>query len=46
MKRIDGTWQEDIQCIVDPVNGRGGIFISNIEAASNPGTLASNYLPT
>lgn len=46
MKRTDGTWQEDIQCIVDPVNGRGGIYISNIEAASNPTTLARTYLPT
>lgn len=26
---------EDIQCIIEPVQGRGGIYISNIEAAEN-----------
>ncbi len=39
MKNQDGTWKEDIDCIVDPVAGKGGIFISNLEAASNPLTL-------
>jgi|LakMenEpi03Aug12_release.lakeMendotaPanAssembly.Ray.scaffolds.fasta_scaffold178561_1 hypothetical protein len=39
MKNQDGTWKEDIDCIVDPVSGKGGIFISNLEAASNPLTL-------
>lgn len=24
---------EDIQCIIEPVKGRGGIYVSNIEAA-------------
>lgn len=24
---------EDIECIVEPIQGRGGIFVSNIEAA-------------
>jgi hypothetical protein len=43
MKRTDGTWHEDIQCIVDPTRGKGGIYISNIEAASNPLTLARNF---
>lgn len=33
------VFPEDIQCIVDPVNARGGIFISNVEAASNLLTL-------
>lgn len=26
---------EDIQCIIEPAQGRGGIYISNIEAAEN-----------
>lgn len=26
----DGTFQEDIQCIVPPQNNKGGIYISNI----------------
>lgn len=30
MKRQDGTFEEDIQCIVEPINGKGAIFISNI----------------
>jgi hypothetical protein len=42
MRRNDGTFEEDIQCIVDPQGGRGGIFISNLEAAANPATLLSN----
>lgn len=41
MRRQDGTFEEDIECIVDPIEGRGGIFISNLEAASNPTTLHS-----
>ena len=32
-RRKDGTWEEDIQCIVESSSGRGGIYISNIEAA-------------
>ncbi len=40
----DGTWKEDIDCIVDPVAGKGGIFISNLEAASNPLTLQRTLL--
>ena len=43
MRRKDGTWEEDIQCIIEPKRGKGGIFISNIEAASNPRTLASTF---
>jgi hypothetical protein len=42
MRRKDGTFEEDIQCIIEPREGRGGIFISNLEAASNPDTLLSN----
>lgn len=44
MKNQDGTWKEDIDCIVDPVAGKGGIFISNLEAASNPLTLQRTLL--
>ena len=43
MRRSDGTWEEDIECIVTPKQGKGGIFISNIEAASNPATLSSIF---
>ncbi len=32
---------EDIQCIIEPVLGCGGIYISNIEAAQNSETLKS-----
>lgn len=46
MRRKDGTFEEDIQCIIEPREGRGGIFISNLEAASNPDTLLSNGLFT
>jgi len=45
MRRNDGTWEEDIECIVTPKQGKGGIFISNIEAASNPATLSSIFQP-
>ncbi len=30
MRKQDGTFEEDIECIVDPIDGRGGIFISNL----------------
>lgn len=31
MRRKDGTFEEDIQCIVQPnQQDRGGIFISNL----------------
>jgi hypothetical protein len=30
MRRKDGTFEEDIQCIIEPREGRGGIFISNL----------------
>lgn len=32
---------EEIECVLEPVNGRGGLFISNVEAAENPTTLKS-----
>ena len=46
MRRNDGNWEEDIQCIIEPHQGVGGIYISNIEAASNPRTLARTTFPT
>jgi hypothetical protein len=30
MQRKDGTFEEDIECIVDPSQGKGGLFISNL----------------
>jgi hypothetical protein len=42
MLRKDGTFEEDIQCIVHPRNNKGAIYISNLEAASNPATLQSS----
>ncbi len=41
MMNSDGTFAEDISCIVPEKNGCGAVFISNIEAASNPETLKS-----
>lgn len=35
---------EDIQCIVQPEQGKGGIYISNIEVAENPQTLKSTKI--
>jgi hypothetical protein len=32
---------EDIECVVEPRSGRGGLYISNIEVAENPRTLES-----
>lgn len=29
-RRKDGSWEEDIQCVVDSAPGKGAIFISNI----------------
>lgn len=26
-------YAEDIECVVDPINGKGGIFIGNLEAS-------------
>ena len=43
MRRKDGSWEEDIECVVDPRQGKGGIFLSNIEAASNPQTLQRTH---
>lgn len=35
-------YEEDIQCLVAEKNGRGGIYIGNLEAAQNLSTLSSN----
>lgn len=32
---------EDIECVLEPVGGCGGLYLSNIEAAQNPRTLQS-----
>jgi len=37
------VYEEDIQCVHDPVDGKGGIFIGNLEAAENLKTLNSKY---
>ncbi len=29
----DGKFEEDIDCIIEPVQGIGAIYISNVEAA-------------
>lgn len=44
MMNSDGTFAEDISCIVPEKNGCGAIFISNIEAACNPNTLKSKFI--
>lgn len=36
------VYPEDIECVHDPVNGKGGIYIGNLEAAQNLQTLKSN----
>jgi hypothetical protein len=38
------VYAEDISCVLDAVGGKGGIFISNLEAAQNPRTLQSIFL--
>lgn len=35
-------YPEDIECVHDPINGKGGIFLGNLEAAQNLQTLKSN----
>jgi hypothetical protein len=36
------VYQEDYSCIVEPQNGKGGIYVGNLEAAQNLKTLKSN----
>lgn len=35
-------YPEDFNCIIDPIDGRGGLYIGNLEAAQNKKTLQSN----
>ncbi len=35
------VYQEDYSCIVEPQNGKGGIYLGNLEAAQNMKTLKS-----
>jgi hypothetical protein len=38
------TFPEDIECIVTaPTPDRGSLYISNVEAASNPSTLKRSH---
>ena len=37
------VYPEDIECVHDPINGKGGIFIGNLEAAQNLQTLKSTF---
>jgi hypothetical protein len=39
------VYQEDLSCILDPQDGKGGLFIGNLEAAQNITTLKSNPTP-
>jgi hypothetical protein len=34
-------YPEDIECVFDPKNGKGGIFIGNLEASESLPTLKS-----
>lgn len=36
------AYPEDIECIVQPVGERGGLFIGNLEAAQSVTTLKRN----
>ena len=36
------VYQQDYSCILDPVEGKGALYIGNLEAAENPNTLHSN----
>ena len=36
-------YEEDIECVVDGINGIGAIYIGNLEASQNPNTLKSNH---
>jgi len=44
-KLPNGTtvYPEDIECVHDPINGKGGIYIGNLEAAQNLQTLKSTF---
>ena len=40
------VYQEDYSCIIDPVDGKGGLYIGNLEAAQNIPNLRSIYALT
>jgi hypothetical protein len=42
--RSQSQYDEDIECITGEKNGRGAIFLGNLEAAQNIATLSS--IPT
>jgi hypothetical protein len=44
-KLPNGTivYPEDIECVHEPMNGKGGIFVGNLEAAQNLNTLKSTF---
>ena len=35
------VYPEEIECVLEPINGVGGLYISNLEAAENLATLKS-----
>ena len=35
------VYPQDVECVHDPVNGKGGIWIGNLQAAQNIQTLKS-----
>lgn len=39
---METVYPEDIECIVEPINGKGGLFIGNLEAAQSTKTLRRN----
>lgn len=37
------VYPEDYSCIIEPLDGKGGLFIGNLEASQNIQTLRSNH---
>ena len=37
------VYPEDIECVHEPINSKGGIYVGNLEAAENLQTLKSNF---
>jgi hypothetical protein len=35
------VYPEDVECVHEPINGKGGIYVGNLEAAENLQTLKS-----
>jgi len=46
MKTSPQIYPEDYSCIIEPQQGKGGIYIGNLEAAQNINTLHSYYFST